>query len=462
MKRNPVWDKNMDILTEYVDVYSNSVAIVIVDQNQVIVHCNRGFSHLLKLTEEPLGKSITEFLTPETLAGFALEAGRRYQQAKWTFQTRTARYRSLCHIFQSDEYFYIFIDKPLLTDDVFIKKFDLINRELTSMMRELQRKNLMIIEANKALQDKEITQNQAAQIASIGQWIWNFSSNEIILSEYFFQILGMDYDEKIKSWDPFFKRVHPDDQAVLSQALERALSQKKPYDSEFRFFHADGTQHHCRVLGQINWNEEGTPLRMVGIIQDITEQKNYREKIAQLAFSDILTGLPNRRMFYDRLSNILDNFKSHKERIAIVFVDLDGFKKVNDSLGHDVGDQLLQHIAKQLEASVRLGDTVARMGGDEFILILSKADSLDVVADIAERILIACQKPIVVKNQMVAVGASIGISFSPDDGEELDVLIKKADHAMYQSKQNGGKCVSYYKPGNEAVSRQAVRRMQHF
>lgn len=444
MKSNHIWDKNLDILTEYVDVYSDSVAIVILDQDRVIIHCNRGFSLLLKLVEKPLGKSITEFLAPETIAGVILEDGQRYQQAKWTFQTRTARYRSTCHIFQSNDHFYIFIDKPLLTDDTFIKKFDLINRELTSIMRELQRKNLVIIETNKALKDKEITQNQAAQIANIGQWVWNLPSNEIILSENFFQIWGMAYDEKIKNWTPFFRLIHPDDQTVLSQALGRALSQKIPYDSEFRFFHTDGTQHHCRILGQIDWNDDGSPLRMVGIIQDITEHKNYREKIAQLAFSDILTGLPNRRVFYDRLSTILANLKRHAERIAIVFVDLDGFKKVNDSLGHDAGDMVLQHIAKQLEASIRVGDTVARMGGDEFMLILSKVDSLGVVAAIAERILIACQKPIAVKNQLVTVGASIGISFSPCDGEEVEVLIKKADSAMYKSKKNGGNCISYF------------------
>jgi len=444
MNHNLIWDRRLGLLADYVDVYSGSVAVAVLNQNHSILHCNEVFTHLLKLNAAPLGEPISEFLTTETQAGLSWPLEQNYLRETLTFKSKTAAYRSICHIFRSEDCFVLFIDRPLLTDESFIREFDLINRELTSLMRELQKKNTVIMKTNIALQEKEITQDQAARIANIGQWTWYFSTNKVVLSENFYAVWGADHDEEISTWEPFLQTVRHEDRAFLTQSLEEAFLQRKPIDCEFMHFHNDGTDHHCRIVGQVDEKDGGSVHRMVGVIQDITERKNHEDTIMKLAFYDPLTGLPNRRMFYDRLRLVLANSKRYGERFAIVFVDIDGFKQVNDNLGHDAGDLVLQQVARHLEASIRSGDTAARMGGDEFMLILSRVESGQVVLDIAKRILAGCRRPISLENQTVTIGASIGISCFPDDGDTEEVLVKKADSAMYRSKQNGGNRIVFF------------------
>ncbi|OSM00211.1 two-component system response regulator [Magnetofaba australis] len=176
----------------------------------------------------------------------------------------------------------------------------------------------------------------------------------------------------------------------------------------------------------------------VGIFSDISEDKATEMKLEQLAYYDPLTQLPNRMLFRDRLEHEFYSARRHKSRFAVCFIDLDRFKQVNDTLGHSAGDELLQHVAQRLEGCVRATDTVARLGGDEFTMILTEVGvSSDSVAHVAEKVLIELQKPMHIKGQEIFVGASIGISLFPENGEDFDTLTKNADVAMYQAKARG-------------------------
>jgi len=174
------------------------------------------------------------------------------------------------------------------------------------------------------------------------------------------------------------------------------------------------------------------------IIRDISSRKTVEQKIAQLAHFDALTKLPNRTLFYDRLDQAVARARRYRQKFAILFMDLDGFKQVNDEFGHQVGDSLLGMVAERLVKSARDMDTVARVGGDEFVFILNNIDHADNVSLVANKILDSLSRPFVVNRNTCSIGCSIGISIFPDDTEDTETLVKMADDAMYLAK-NGGR-----------------------
>ena len=175
----------------------------------------------------------------------------------------------------------------------------------------------------------------------------------------------------------------------------------------------------------------------IGIVRDITERKLVEQKLAHFAHHDYLTDLPNRILFLNSLGNSILLAKRNKYKVAALFLDLDGFKKINDTLGHDAGDQLLQEVARRLKEVIRASDTVARIGGDEFTFALHNIGSTENAALMAGKIIAALSAPFDLKGQQRHVGGSIGVSIYPDDAEDVDNLIKHADEAMYLAKQSG-------------------------
>jgi diguanylate cyclase (GGDEF)-like protein/PAS domain S-box-containing protein len=170
-------------------------------------------------------------------------------------------------------------------------------------------------------------------------------------------------------------------------------------------------------------------------IEDITERKKYEEKIQQMAFHDSLTGLPNRKLLSDRLGIVLAQAKRNKKKVGIVMLDLDNFKDVNDTLGHDVGDILLKAVAERLSGTLRKSDTVARFGGDEFVLIFPDMEVIEEAIQVVQKIIDRFHKPFLIDTHQLVVTTSIGIAVYPNDGMDEEILMKNADIAMYQAKQ---------------------------
>jgi diguanylate cyclase (GGDEF)-like protein/PAS domain S-box-containing protein len=184
-------------------------------------------------------------------------------------------------------------------------------------------------------------------------------------------------------------------------------------------------------------NDDGKTTHYVSVLFDITERKRHEELVRYQAYHDILTGLPNRQLFHDRLTQGLLHARREGEMLGVMFLDLDRFKEVNDTLGHEVGDKLLCEVAKRLKVSIRKGDTVARLGGDEFVLLLPKIKQMDNLISLAEKVLESMRVPARIGGNDLKLSTSIGISVYPRDGDKPDMLIKRADEAMYLAKQSG-------------------------
>jgi diguanylate cyclase (GGDEF)-like protein/PAS domain S-box-containing protein len=192
---------------------------------------------------------------------------------------------------------------------------------------------------------------------------------------------------------------------------------------------------------------DGIPARFAAVFHDITEQRQASERIQYLAFHDALTGLPNRALFQDRLVHAVERARREGKRLSVTFIDLDGFKEINDSLGHDVGDLLLQEVAKRIRARLRRGvDTVARLGGDEFVLLMEDLKEVEHCACLAAEILEDIAAPLQLRGHPVRVGASMGMAFFPEDGNEALELMKHADTAMYAAKASGKGVYRFFQP----------------
>lgn len=191
-------------------------------------------------------------------------------------------------------------------------------------------------------------------------------------------------------------------------------------------------------------DEAGVVSHYVAIFTDITERKAAEDRLRHQAQHDSLTGLPNRSLFQDRLEQALVRAERHRTEVAILFLDLDRFKPVNDALGHQVGDQVLQQIAARLVGVVRGGDTVSRLGGDEFVILLEEVDRRQSASEVAQKILDAVGKPYTVDGRTVQVGPSIGICVYPWDGTDAQTLMRNADAAMYRAKSEGGHAFQFF------------------
>jgi diguanylate cyclase (GGDEF)-like protein len=189
---------------------------------------------------------------------------------------------------------------------------------------------------------------------------------------------------------------------------------------------------------------------LVGIFNDITDLWRRDEQIRFLAYHDALTGLPNRALLLDRLGHAMLVAERERSSLALLFLDLDRFKQVNDNLGHEVGDLLLQEVAKRIKSCLRETDTVARLGGDEFIVMLENLATRQPAGEIAESLISSLSSPYLLKDHPIEIGASAGIALFPDHGREVEELIQDADQAMYAAKNAGRGVVRYFQEAQAA------------
>jgi diguanylate cyclase (GGDEF)-like protein/PAS domain S-box-containing protein len=203
-------------------------------------------------------------------------------------------------------------------------------------------------------------------------------------------------------------------------------------------------------LSLASWKtKEG--ILFTGIVRDVTERKRAEATIRELAYHDSLTGLPNRMLFNDRITLELAHAHRNRQKFAVMMLDLDYFKDINDTLGHGVGDQLLQVVGHRLTGLLRKNDTVARMGGDEFLLLLPDIAQVEAATKIAQKILRAVSKPFMIDGNKLQITTSIGIATYPKDGKNGDTLMTHADNAMYRAKKEGRNTYHSYSEKKEAV-----------
>jgi len=263
------------------------------------------------------------------------------------------------------------------------------------------------------------------------------------------RLLGHDYDAVVGH--PFQEFVHPDDIPHCERFLTSVLETMKPASIEYRVKNIEGDWrwHNTNSVPVINI--DGTCTSFVGNASDITERKQLQHKLEEMATHDFLTGLPNRALLVDRFTMAAALARRNKARLAVMSLDLDRFKAVNDAFGHESGDQVLMTVSTRLTGMIRASDTVARIGGDEFILVMLEAKNTRDAAAIAQKILDSFAEPLLINGHQLRLTTSIGIATYPEDSEDLEILIKESDAALYYAKGHGRNQFKFFGDGDVQV-----------
>ncbi len=257
------------------------------------------------------------------------------------------------------------------------------------------------------------------------------------------EILGYPEDEMYGLNDREY--TDPQNAKALYERFNQVYRTGNPFSAEWEIIRKDGTHRYLDATVSLMRDDVGNPIGFRGIARDITPRKTMELQLHHLAHHDILTNLPNRSLVMDRLLRALTEASNSGVMVAVLFIDLDRFKYINDTLGHSAGDQLLQSVAARLQAGLRAPDVVARMGGDEFIVVLPYVTSVEEILQIAQRLILRLQQPWSVSGRVFLCPASIGIAVYPDDGASPETLLKHADIAMYRAKAKGGNGCALYR-----------------
>ena len=286
-----------------------------------------------------------------------------------------------------------------------------------------------------ALRRSEERYALAVRGANDGLWDWDLTTDRIYYAPRWKSILGYEDGEVGDSILEWFNRVSPLDVERVKAEVSDHLAGKTPhFESEHRMLHHDGSYRWVLTRGLAVRNDQGKAVRMAGSQSDITQRKAAEYRIQH----DSLTGLPNRALLLDRLSQAVARATRHPGcQFGLLFLDIDDFKYINDSLGHQMGDQLLIAISRRLECCFRQADTVARVGGDEFISLVDDVTSTDVILGIPDRILKSLRTPFSLDGHELVVSVSIGVAVSGASGLSAEEIVRNADTAMYQAKARG-------------------------
>lgn len=300
-------------------------------------------------------------------------------------------------------------------------------------------------ESRQALERRNSELDAAQAIAHCGSWSMDLRSGVVYWSPELYRIVGEAPD------DPnverrLYRYDHPEDADRVRTEIEAAEHKRRPYDVEHRLIRADGTTRSVREQGAFYFDADGHAVRCVGTVLDITERKEAEERMAYLAHHDPLTDLPNRTLLQERLERAVTRAKSSSASCAVLFLDLDRFKYINDTFGHVVGDELLVATAKRIARVVRNGDMVARPGGDEMVVVLENLENSDRASELAQRIRREFMRPFELSVGAQFIAASIGIAVYPHDAATPDDLLRAADAAMYQAKERGGNDFQFFTP----------------
>lgn len=325
-----------------------------------------------------------------------------------------------------------------------------------------------------ALRASQAKLDNAQRIAKLGNWEWSLSTNALSSSREFGRVMALEEGVELELWTEFLERVDEADRHTLRLIAEHAVADKQAFSVEFSVSAVPAGQdpRRIRLEAEPNCLEGGECSHMLGTIQDITERINAQQQIHDLAYFDLVTGLPNRAQLNEQMRHTLKLARRNETKFALLFLDLDHFKQVNDTLGHDAGDELLNQVSNRLTTVVRETDmvsgndcvaeeesdsqhTVARLGGDEFVVLLGQINRPEDAARVAERIAQSVGAPYMIGNTSVTVTTTIGISVFPTDGTTSEALMKNADIAMYYAKDAGRNGFQFY---SQDIHNQALAR----
>ncbi|MEH6629004.1 MAG: EAL domain-containing protein [Motiliproteus sp.] len=293
----------------------------------------------------------------------------------------------------------------------------------------------------------------------IGNWLVDLrDGNRIYWSDEMFRLLGCEPGSFEPSHAALMRFVHPDDRIKMEQGTELAMqTPEQLFRMDVRITRRDGSERVIRETAEIICDDEGVPIRAAGVMQDITEQTQALEALKQMTSFDALTGLPNRQLFQDRLQYELDQAERHQRQLGLLFIDLDHFKRINESLGQDAGDRALAMIADRLRARVKEGHTLGRRSADEFALLIPSFRTIDCLTSYAEQLLEQIRLPFTLDDHCFHLSASIGISIYSEDGHDCDSLVRHADMALFQAKSQGRDRFCFF---TERLQTQALKRVR--
>lgn len=314
------------------------------------------------------------------------------------------------------------------------------------------------------LKENEERFKLALRATRCGVWDHDLKTGSFWWSPEFLSMLGHDESQFQASLDEKLKLIHPEDVAWVKTSAERYLAQEAPdYNPEYRMKHKDGSWVWVEDRGTAEWDAAGVAIRFSGTMNDCTERKRFEKQMMYMATHDPLTDLPNRTLLNDRIEHALVGNQRVGLMVAVLLLDIDRFKLINDSLGHEIGDQLIRSVAQRLQQNIRPTDTLARLSGDEFVVICEDLPTPQEGARVAKRLLSSMATHFMVDGNQLNIGMSIGISVSPSDGINSQDILRHADTAMHSAKAAGGNCYRFFvaEMNTEAVQRLNMERQIH-
>ena len=306
--------------------------------------------------------------------------------------------------------------------------------------------------AEEALRRSEASLAEAQRIARLGSWEWDLNRGEVWWSDEAYRIYGFEPRQFSPTLETVAEIFHPEDRHLFRAAIDNAYHKDEPYGFEHRIVRPNGEVRWIQRRGEVIRGEREETLRMIGTIHDITEQKTLQERLHYQALHDPLTDLPNRRLFADCLEQALRRNSGPEEKIAVLFMDLDNFKVINDSLGHEVGDQLLVAIGQRLEGCLRAEAAIARLGGDEFTVLLEGVSGTSDAEKAAERMIRELRAPFAIEGHSIFITTSIGIALNDVVGGGSGDLLRAADIALYRAKDKDKACYEVFDWSKDAYA----------
>jgi diguanylate cyclase (GGDEF)-like protein/PAS domain S-box-containing protein len=344
------------------------------------------------------------------------------------------------------------------------RSFDGMRKRLRAFRSQVDRQHEELASNVAMLRQSEEQLARAQRLAHIGSWRVDLETGLLEGSDEFRSLFGMEPGNKPVAPASALEAVHPDDREALREALEGCVRESSTVRLDCRISLCDAPERILHLQAGSRLGVDGHRGYLEGTIQDVTERKRSEEQIRYLAYHDNLTGLGNRLLCQERLAIQLAQARRNDQILGVIFLDLDRFKRINDTLGHPVGDDLLKGVADRLVASVRqsdfiargdLADSISRLGGDEFTVVVTVAEVQD-LAKVARRVLASLAEPFVLDGHEVVISGSVGITAYPFDGDTPDVLLRNADAAMYHAKDQGRNNYQFYA---ESMNEVAMQRL---